>query len=147
VGQGSSLRRSEHPPASKRDGGALRFELQNAVGVGQKTAEPQRIGRREIAPLEHRGIPGVLLMVAAFTFYKLDERTSFLIKHAGQSRIELEKNVPGEAGVFTSEANKTKHSAKLWTYGKCFRLTFGLFGLSGISGAIYCGVMIATSPG
>lgn len=51
---------------------------------------------------------GVLLALVAFVFWKLDQRVSFLIKHAEAALSELEHALPDErARLFLCEPAKT----------------------------------------
>jgi hypothetical protein len=94
-------------------GGALRF-----VGVGL----------------------GLTLTVISYIFYKLDERTSFLVKHGETAIKTLESSIAGNrALVFVSEPELTKNAKSMrgyWTYGKAFRWIFGVSGLVGLTGAV-----------
>lgn len=68
---------------------------------------------------------GLLLTALAFLFWKLDERTSFLIKHAEETIKRLE---PSLATLLTVEVAKTDHAQVndgLWTYGRSFGLSSG----------------------
>lgn len=80
---------------------------------------------------------GLVLVLIAFVFYQLDQRTAFLIKHAESALITLEEALPETARVFGKEPDKTK-AAKVKTYGWCFRVTFGAFALLGMLSAFYC---------
>lgn len=78
---------------------------------------------------------GLLLTALAFLFWKLDQRTSFLVKHAEDAIKKLE---PPLATLLTDEVAKTDHArtnAGLWTYGKIFRTIFWVMGLIGLVGA------------
>jgi hypothetical protein len=89
---------------------------------------------------------GALLCLVSFTFYKLDQRSSFLIKHSENAIAELEQLFPivGARLVF-SERHRTAAAAssrfaatRLWTYGTAFRLVFVVMGSVGIVGAFLC---------
>jgi hypothetical protein len=86
---------------------------------------------------------GILLALLSFVFWKLDERTSFLVKHAERAIAELEALTLADSGrLFLTErdqsksANGTSHFRRLWTYGQCFRLMFGTMACTGCVGAI-----------
>jgi len=90
------------------------------------------------------GIPlGLLLVLIAFVFWKLDQRTSHLIKHAEQALKELEHTFPGAAfHLFLTEPTKTMDAVRTgnwwtrpWTYGKSFRLVFGVMAVAGSVGS------------
>jgi hypothetical protein len=85
---------------------------------------------------------GVLLAVVAFTFWKLDQRVSFLIKHAEDAIVGIEKLLPLDvARLFSNERGRTAAHKSVgiglvrpWTYGSAFRFIFWIMGLVGISG-------------
>jgi hypothetical protein len=87
---------------------------------------------------------GVTLTTVSFTFWKLDQRTSFLIKHAERAVAEIESGFSlSTARLFSSEARVTArvvsscyNPCRLWTYGSAFRFVFFVMGLVGIIGAI-----------
>src|SRR5262249_47779818 len=69
-----------------------------------------------------------LLMLVSFVFWKLDQRTSFLIKHAETAIIELEDSLPVRvARVMTREPVRTAAKeqgwwfSRMWTCGTVFR--------------------------
>ncbi len=79
---------------------------------------------------------GLLLSMLSFLFWKLDERTSFLVKHAEDTIKALEPTI---AAVVTTEVNKTTAAETndgLWTYGQVFRTIFWAMGIVGIAGAL-----------
>jgi hypothetical protein len=87
---------------------------------------------------------GLLLAVVSFTFWKLDQRSSFLIRHAERAMAEIENAFSISAPrLFSSEVHLTAkaasyryHPRRLWTYGAAFRFVFAVMGLVGIVGAI-----------
>ena len=86
---------------------------------------------------------GALLALVAFVFWKLDQRVSFLIKHAEAALADVERALPEQsAQLFLSEPNKTEHVVatgnwwtRQWTYSRAFRLVFWIMGLAGVAGA------------
>jgi hypothetical protein len=87
------------------------------------------------------GVLGIVLFLVAFVFSKLDARTSFLVKHAEQAMIHLEKEFPAdEARLFALEAPKTAMTGlhapvvKMWTYGASLRFLFWTTGIAGLGG-------------
>jgi len=91
---------------------------------------------------------GVLLPVISFVFWKLDQRVSFLIKHAEAALKHLEREFISDGQhvtkLFTLEEELTKQKkerAFRWsvechmTYSCCFRVVFLSFGAIGIIGA------------
>jgi hypothetical protein len=87
---------------------------------------------------------GVILATVSFTFWKLDQRTSFLIKHAERAVAEIESGFSvSTARLFSNEVrvtarvvSKCYNPCRLWTYGSAFRFVFLVMGLVGIIGAI-----------
>ena len=64
---------------------------------------------------------GLLLPLISFVFWKLDQRVSFLIKHAENALAEIECTLPTErARLFSLEPASTKEAkskASFWTAG------------------------------
>lgn len=91
---------------------------------------------------------GVLLALVSFVFWKLDQRVSFLIKHAEAALAEVEKALPTEsARLFLLEPGRAETAAKSapwwtrqWTYGRAFRFVFVVMALFGIIGAVLSGL-------
>lgn len=85
---------------------------------------------------------GLFLTVVAFVFYKLDQRTSFFVKHAeaALSKLEAEFSVP-EARLFTQEVDATAARSlspqfrRMWTYSKSFKFVFVVTASVGLAGA------------
>jgi hypothetical protein len=86
---------------------------------------------------------GLLLVLVAFVFWKLDQRVAFLIKHAEAALAEVERSLPEQsARLFLSEPQSTSTARRAagwwvrqWTYGRAFRFVFWIMGLIGIAGA------------
>lgn len=86
---------------------------------------------------------GILLVVISFTFWKLDERVRFLIKHAESALKWVESTYSLEDGIdkphilrlFTCEERQTAGNGQL-TYSKCFLATFLVFGIVGVVGTV-----------
>lgn len=83
------------------------------------------------------------VILVSFIFWKLDQRTSFLIKESEKVLIFLERNSPVDVGIFSKEEvnldrqNKDKfYFLKTMTYGEIFRFTFFVTGSVGIGGII-----------
>ena len=82
---------------------------------------------------------GVALMVVSLIFWKLDQRTAFLVKHAEKALVELEHDIPACARLFSTEPAATEQARReqaVWTYGLSFRLVFWITGLSGLSAVL-----------
>jgi hypothetical protein len=91
------------------------------------------------------GIPlGLLLALIAFVFWKLDQRTSFLVKHAERALIDLECTFSASLSrVFQSEQVQTTQASnegrpwnRMWSYGESFRLVFAVMAGTGIAGSV-----------
>jgi len=89
------------------------------------------------------GITGLFLSAVAFAFYKLDQRTSFLVKHAEGAMVRLESEFKiAEARIFTAEISETASRSLLssilgmWTYGTSLRFIFLLTVLAGLGGGL-----------
>lgn len=83
---------------------------------------------------------GTLLCLLSWIFWKLDQRVSFLIKHAERSIGFIERgSLPKEAQLFSDEAAEfSKHLQSCsswrspWTYGRCLRVVFVV--MAGVGG-------------
>lgn len=90
---------------------------------------------------------GVGLILLSFIFWKLDQRTAFLIKHAEAAQAVVESELPEALQLFSREdaatlaanSNRNRWTA-VWTYGRSLRVTFTLIGLVGIAAVIVSGV-------
>lgn len=120
--------------------------LSGAVAVGLATALQ---GSPRFASL---GIPlGLLLVLVSFVFWKLDQRVSFLIKHAEKALAELERALPAEcARLFHLEPGNAKDTlesgswwSRHWTYGRSFRFVFVIMGVFGIVGSALSALKVA----
>jgi hypothetical protein len=82
---------------------------------------------------------GLLLVLLALIFYKLDERTSALIKISERALAATERQcMPPEARLFASEIESVTTevldpSSAGWTYGRSLRLSFLVVGILGLS--------------
>jgi len=87
---------------------------------------------------------GFVLTLVSFVFWKLDQRVSFLVKHAEQALAELEGSFSDpKARLFAAEPDRTKEAqatglwpTRQWTYGDSFRFVFVAMGVMGVIGAI-----------
>ncbi|EAR0935099.1 hypothetical protein EOF97_22805, partial [Salmonella enterica] len=73
---------------------------------------------------------GLFIVFISFIFYKLDERVSLLIKKSEVALkiLEEEFNEP-TAMIFKNESidnSLNKSILSTWTYGRCFRVSFGV---------------------
>jgi hypothetical protein len=78
---------------------------------------------------------GLILVMLSFLFWKLDQRTSFLIKHAEDV---IKTHEPALAPLLADEVGKTSNAKAndgLWTYGEVFRAIFVAMALIGVAGA------------
>lgn len=86
-----------------------------------------------------------LLITLSLVFYKLDLRTSFLIKHAefalkeSEARMlpSLARLVSNEPESFKASQNARNGITRAWTYSWCFWLIFSATTLVGLGGLIY----------
>ena len=89
---------------------------------------------------------GALLALVSFIFWKLDQRVSFLLKHAEQVIAQLELSVPiAAARLVHNERERTALAVssgfvllRMWTYGTAFRCIFAVMGVVGFAGAGLC---------
>jgi len=87
---------------------------------------------------------GILLVLTSFVFWKLDQRVSFLIKHAEEYIASSERMLlPEDGRIFSAEPKSfSDHRSnkcfweRAWTYGRCFRVVFFTMGMVGAVGAI-----------
>ena len=91
----------------------------------------------------------VFLSITAFIFWKLDQRTSFLIKQSEDVFKRLERNSEIDIGIFCKEeANldkiniKKNFFTKIITYGSIFRVTFLIMGVIGLVGVLIFSLII-----
>ncbi len=85
---------------------------------------------------------GCLLVLISFIFWKLDQRTSFLVKHGEEALIELESSfdvtdarLVSREPVRTAAHEKGCVLSRMWTYGTAFRFVFWIMGIIGATGA------------
>ena len=85
----------------------------------------------------------IFLSITSFVFWKLDQRTSFLIKQSEEVFKKLERNSSIDIGIFCNEEpnlekdNKDKlFFNKIITYGFIFRTIFFITGMIGCLGVI-----------
>ncbi len=88
---------------------------------------------------------GAFLAVLSIVFWKLDQRTAFLVKHAEDGIMELEAAFPiATAKLLTREPARTASRqqgfflSRMWTYRVAFLVVFALMGLVGVSGSLVC---------
>ena len=79
---------------------------------------------------------GLLLAVLSFVFWKLDQRTAFLIKHAEDILKQLEPSTGQLIGAEEQKTAAAKRNLRMWTYGQVFRTIFAFMALIGIAGAV-----------
>jgi hypothetical protein len=86
---------------------------------------------------------GAVLVLVSFVFWKLDQRTAFLVKHAERAIADLEAglSVPS-ARLLSSEPEAFAPQrtgfciTRMWTYGAAFRLVFCVMGGVGVVGGL-----------
>jgi len=82
---------------------------------------------------------GCFLSLVSLIFWRLDQRVSAMIKLAEGAIVYLEGlGVAPEAAIFTRELNSKNSNGgvKIWTYGRCFRVSFLIVGAAGFAFAI-----------
>ncbi|WEI14056.1 hypothetical protein PX668_01700 [Acinetobacter soli] len=91
----------------------------------------------------------IFLSITSFVFWKLDQRTSFLIKQSEEVFKKLERNSSIDIGIFCNEesnlskANMEKNFVtKIITYGLIFRSTFLIMGLIGLIGVLVFSLIV-----
>lgn len=92
--------------------------------------------------LEYTGIYlSFLVVIVSIIFWKLDQRTSFLIKRSENVLIDLEARSGNGIEIFRNEENNMLDENsnrflfnKIITYGKIFRFTFFITGTVGVIG-------------
>ena len=91
---------------------------------------------------------GILLAFVSFLFWKLDQRASFLVKHAEAALTQIEGYFPvAEAQLFLQEPDKSTADRKQssvwirqWSYGRVFRVLFASMATVGVCGSALCGL-------
>lgn len=91
----------------------------------------------------------IFLSITAFIFWKLDQRTSFLIKQSEEVFKKLERNSSIDIGIFCNEESnllkanvKRNFVTKIITYGLIFRVTFLIMGLIGLIGVLVFSLIV-----
>ena len=90
---------------------------------------------------------GLLLVLVSFIFWKLDQRSSFLVKHAESALAKTEQAFSEtEARLFAREPHATCEAAKKaawwsrhWSYGDAFRFVFIAMAIFGVVGSVVSG--------
>lgn len=94
------------------------------------------------------GVPlGLLLTALALTFWKLDQRTSFLVKRAEKALEHLETvHFPAFAQIISNEPKEFENLndtlsfyRKHWTYSRSLGLVFLVVGIMGVAGTVLAG--------
>lgn len=82
---------------------------------------------------------GIFLTMVSFIFWKLDQRVSEMIKPAESTLCQVEA-ATGTDGIliFTRDRQTPRANGffAIWTYGKCFRVSFFSVGLIGLAFSI-----------
>jgi hypothetical protein len=89
-------------------------------------------------------VMGTLLAFSSIIFWKIDERNSFLIKHAEETLGRAECSLFDEGDcLFKSEPAKTNPCreglllSRQWSHRNSFQVVFFVMGATGILGALY----------
>ncbi|PIO97276.1 hypothetical protein [Pleomorphomonas carboxyditropha] len=87
---------------------------------------------------------GAILVVVSFVFWKLDQRSAFLVKHAEEALKVLEGEMTADLKLFTSEPvrrsvanNDANWLIQPWTFGKSFRCLFLLTAICGLAALVF----------
>lgn len=93
---------------------------------------------------------GLVLSLVSFVFWKLDQRVSFLVKHAEEVHVEIEALTRNHFKLFTNEPEKYQITLrskgwliKPWTYGQAFRLLFVTMAITGLITAVFSAARLA----
>lgn len=84
---------------------------------------------------------GIFLSMVSFLFWQLDARISAMIKRAELALCYIEKSsLIQEVAIFSLDDNAVRNKSfmSIWTYGKCFRVSFFAVG--------FIGLMFAAAP-
>jgi hypothetical protein len=116
------------------------FLVLSSLAVAGLAASLSRSGPPPLAGV----VLGGFLALVSFVFWKLDQRTALLVKHAESALSELEASYLEEvARLFQREPARTHQflgpgSAwrQQWTFGRSFRLLFFAVGLLGVSASL-----------
>lgn len=79
---------------------------------------------------------GLFLALITFIFWKLDQRVSEMIKTAESALIQVESATgTNEMKIFSRDpqALPAGTGSKIWTYGRCFRVSFLTTGIIGLA--------------
>lgn len=79
---------------------------------------------------------GMFLSLVSFLFWKLDQRVSIMIKNAEKALFAIEKIATiQDVSIFSLDQanNNSKGLLSIWTYGRCFRVSFLTVGLIGLA--------------
>lgn len=82
---------------------------------------------------------GVFLILVSFIFWKLDQRVSEMIRLAESAICQVEVAIAGSNMLLFTKDRQTPPANGLfavWTYGRCFRLSFLTIGMVGLAFAI-----------
>ena len=87
---------------------------------------------------------GVFIVITTFIFWKIDQRTSFLTKHAEKVLAKIEKKFIDEYQIFSSEEKELENfnqninfTKKIMTYGQLFRIIYIFIGSIGFLNIFY----------
>lgn len=79
---------------------------------------------------------GMFLTMVSFIFWKLDQRVSEMIKSAESALCQIETATGiNEILIFTKDrrTSPVNSFSSIWTYGKCFRISFLTVGILGLT--------------
>jgi hypothetical protein len=86
----------------------------------------------------------IFLTFVSFLFWKLDQRVSLLIKRSERALAEIEKSIKNDKlNLFTEDSSDTQLSNgvfSVWSYGRCFRISFCVIGIT----SFLCALLMLT---
>ncbi len=93
---------------------------------------------------------GTFLIMVSFIFWKLDQRVSKMIKSAEAALCHIEAATgTDDILIFTKDRQAPTHNSlsAVWTYGRCFRMSFLAVGILGLTFTIIPHLMdFSTKP-
>ena len=117
------------------------------IFVGLLTGGLAKVFEKDFALPELGMVFGFLLFLVSVVFWRMDNRTSSLIKYAENALRQWESSIPDHdlsgfegARIFSLEEIETERKkAKSWgllTYGQCLRAVFLVFSIVGVAALV-----------
>ncbi len=112
------------------------------AGIGAAIQGPPRLAVFGI-------LLGIIMVLLSFVFWKLDQRSSFLIKHSEAAVIRIERELlPSDARLFSLEPTQSRAAGTgsgilaPWTFGRSLRTTFLGMALVGAAAMAICSMRV-----